>query len=363
MEYRVNKFIDIQPLPDDKTLVLNKRNGQSYELGKKESIVVSLINGKRSAYEISEMCDFFSEEEIINLENQLFELDIISKDNRSLEFNLIKVKIPLFAPNKVFKEGIITNLGYYLFLTINGLFVVSGFFSTLLSVLHGVNEEKIKYIQSFSDLKRFEYIDILFIIAFFTVSLLLHEFGHLIFARKYDINVPDAGFMLYFFVPCAYTNLTFLNYCNDIKIKLKVFLAGTLSDVGLLGLGVTLFYIYAPDLFSKYFLLAVLVSMTSIIGNLVIAFKFDGYYILQTLLNIHNLKKYSIKVVATHIGILLSKFKNRDKKLNLKQDNEYDMNLELLFSVIYAVLSVIYIPVMIASGILMTIIQLGEGLL
>lgn len=363
MEYRVNKYIDIQPLYDDRVLVLNKKNGQSYELGKKESIVISLIDGKKTPYEISELCGFFSEDEVISLENQLFELDIVGKNKHSSKLNLLKIKIPIFTPNKIFKDGIITNIFYYVFTAINGLFVICGIISTLLNMFCGISDDKSKYIQSFGSFQNFEYGDIAYVIIFFVISLMLHEFGHLIVARKHKINVPDVGFMFYLFVPCAYTNLTFLNYCNDKTIKLKVFLAGTLSDCGLLGIAMMLFHLCVPNPISKYFLISALVCMVSIIGNLVVTFKFDGYYILQTVLGVNNLKKVTINVIVTYIGTLLAKFKNRGKKLDLRQCGEMDSNLEFLFSFIYIFLSVIYVPIMIASGVIMTIIQLGGGLL
>ena len=149
MEYRVNNYIDIQPLRDGKVLVLNKRNGQGYELGCRESIVLSLIDGKKTPYEISDICKFFSQEEIVSLECQLFELDIISKEKHRSKLNLFKIKIPLFAPNKIFKDGIITNLFYHIFTAINGLFIGFGIITALLNLICGISDSKIEYIQSF----------------------------------------------------------------------------------------------------------------------------------------------------------------------------------------------------------------------
>ncbi len=364
MEYRVNNYIDIHPLNNDKVLVLNKRSGQSYELGKKETKVISLIDGYRSPSEISKLCECFSEQEIVLLEEQLSKLDIIAKKKRPFKINLLKIKVPLFSPNKLFKEGVVTNIFYYIFVILNGVLTVSGIVCTLLNIFSGIDNDKIEYIQSFGSFQQFKYTDIVYIIIFFAISLLLHEFGHLIVARRHKINVPDVGLMLYLFVPCAYTNLTFLNYCKNKKIKLKVFLAGTLSDCGLLGIAITLFHIYVPYSISKYFLIAALVCMVSIIGNLVITFKFDGYYVLQTILGVENLKKTTLNITMSYILLLFSKFKNRDKKLDLRQGGgQTDVNLEALFSIIYIFLSVIYIPIMIASGIIITVVQIGGGLL
>lgn len=363
MEYRINDYIDIQPLYENKVLVLNKINGQSFELGNKESAVLLLIDGQRTPFEISRMCEYFSEQEIISLEKQLFELDIISKKKQLPKLNLFKIKIPLFSPNKFFKDGILTELCYYIFITINIIFTFAGVISMLINLLYGIDNDKKMFIQSISSFGQFNIYDIIYVIIFFTLSLIFHEFGHMIVARKHKINVPDIGVMLYLLVPCAYTNLTFLNYCNNKKTKLKVFLAGSLSDCGLLGISMTLFHLYAPNIISKYFLFSALVCMMSIIGNLVITFKFDGYYILQTLLDVDNLKKTSMSVVVAYIGVLFSKFKNRDKKLDLRQRGEGDVNLEFLFSVIYIFLSVLYIPIMIGSGVIILFIQIGERML
>lgn len=363
MEYKVNDYIDIQPLYEDKVLVLNKRNGQSYELGNKESAVLALIDGKRTPLEISEICGFFSEEEIISLEKQLLDIDILCKGKKPIKLNLLKVKIPIFNPNHLFKDSKIINTFYYLFTATNVLFIIVGIVSAIVNLLKGISDEKRILIQSISSFQQFKSTDIIYIIVFFLFSLILHEFGHMIIARKNKINVPDVGIMLYLFIPCAYTNLTFLNYCNDKKVKLAVFGAGSLSDCGLLGISMALFHLYAPLMISKYFLIASLICMVSIIGNIVVTFKFDGYYILQTLLDINNLKKTALGVIIVYMGTLFSKFKNRDKKLELRQCGATDKHLEFVFSVMYIFLSVIYIPVMIGSGIIMSIIQWGGKLL
>lgn len=363
MEYRVNNYIDIQPLYDNKVLVLNKRSGESFELGKKESTVLSLINGKRTPSEISRICDYFSEEEIIALEKELSELDIIGKKNRPVRLNIFKVKIPLFSPNKIFKEGVLTNSLYILFITINSMFLLAGVTSTIVNLLKGIDGNKRALIQSFSTFQQWNLFDGAFILCFFVVAILLHEFGHLIVARRYKINVPDVGIMLYMFIPCAYTNLTFLNYCNSKRVKLEVFLAGSFSDFGLLGISITLFHWYSPNVVCKYFLISALICMVSITGNLVITFKFDGYYILQTLLDTSNLKKDCVYVMVSYINILFAKLKNREKKLDLRQQGDFDFNLEFFFSAIYVFLSVLYVPIMIASGIIMIMIQFGENLL
>lgn len=363
MEYRINSYIDVQALDNGRVLVLNKHNGQSYELGKREAAIISLMDGKRTPNEISVLCEFFTEEEIISLEDQLFNLDIIGKKKQHARINLLKIKIPLFSPNKIFKNIIVTNIFYYIFIVINMTFVTSGIICTLLNIVYGMSAEKNNYIQSFSTFQQFEFFDIGYIIVFFAVSLFLHEFGHMIVALKHKINVPDVGIMLYLFIPCAYTNLTFLNYCNDKRVKLKIFVAGTLSDAGLLGIAMSLFYFYAPLAISKYFLISALVCMVAMIGNLVVTFKFDGYYILQTILDINNLKKTTLNIVIAYIGGVFAKIRNRDKKLDLRQYGQTDMNLEFIFSVVYIVLSIIYVPVMIASGIIMTFVQLGGELI
>lgn len=363
MEYRVNKYIDIQPLPEGKSLILNKQNSQSYELGKRETAVISLIDGNRSPLEISEICSFFTEEEIIGLESRLAELNIISKKKSPLKINPFKIKLPLFSPDKVFREGRVTNIFYYLFTVINSLCILVGAGAAVFTLLQGVSAEKTAYIQSLGSFEQFALYDLAYVIIFFILSLLLHEFGHMIVARKHNIKVPDMGVMLYLFVPCAYTNLTLLNYCNDKKTKLKVFLAGTLSDCGLLGIAMTLFHIFAPGAVAKYFLISALLCMMSIIGNLVVTFKFDGYYILRTLLGIDDLKGSSLKTILTHVGILISKFKNRDKKLDLRGKDSTDTNPELVFSILYIILSVVYIPIMIGSGIITAVVQFGGSLL
>lgn len=363
MEYRVNKYINVKRLPNGKSLVMNKQNGQSFELGEKETKVIALTDGRRTPLEISEACGFFTEEEIIDLEAQLAELNIIVKSKTAVKINPLKIKLALFSPDKIFGNGRGTRILYYLFIVINSLLALAGTAATIINITGGIDTEKTAFIQSYASLGQFKYYDIVFALVFFIIALILHEFGHMIVARKHDINVPDMGVMLYLLIPCAYTNLTFLNYCKDKSTRLKIFLAGTLSDCGLLGLSVTLFHLFAPHTIAKYFLISALLCMTSVIGNLVITFRFDGYYILRTLLGIDDLKGYSLNTILTNIGVMIAKFKNRDKKLDLRGKKGTAPDTELLFSVIYVFLSIVYIPIMIGSSILPAAVQFIGGLL
>lgn len=364
MEYRINSFIDIQPLPSGKSVVSNKKNGQTFELGKKETSVLMLLDGTKTPNEISLMCDFFTTSEIVALENQFLELDIIGNSNSKHRINLIKIKFPIFSANKIFPSNkLITKIVYYIFMIFSILFFLIGFSISIFNVINGINVNNQMNIKSLSSFENFEIFDLIYSVVFFSFAIVFHEFGHMIVARKNNLSVPDAGIMLYLLIPCAYTNLTFLNYCKNKSLKLRIFFAGILSDLGLLGLAVTIFNFSPTNVLAKYSLISALLCIISILGNIVVTFKFDGYYILQTLLETDNLQKNSVAIVLAYIKMIFSKIINSNKKISLQQLENTDSNMEFTFSIIYVFLTIIYVPIIILNGLIVFIIQIGGNLL
>lgn len=59
--------------------------------------------------------------------------------------------------------------------------------------------------------------DVIVIYIGFIACLMIHELSHTIAARHYGVNVPEIGIMLYFFIPCAYTNISGINLLKSKK--------------------------------------------------------------------------------------------------------------------------------------------------
>lgn len=361
-EYRISKYVSIHQVSEDKTLVSNRATGKSYELGWKESIVLNLIDGKNSPEIISALCGFYSDSEVIHLEDKFEELGLIEHKGTKHTVNLFKIKFPIFSPDLVFKDKRVINSLYYI-LTYCSLIAVM--LSIPLSIFHamfGTEANRMTMISNFVPQNFMaSAVDVMIIYAIVTLSFFLHEFAHMITAKHYGISVPDMGFMLYLLIPCAYTNLTFLNFSKSDKIKLHVLSAGLFADLGVTGYAILLFHFVPFGYISKYFLYTALFGMVSAFGNLIIFFKFDGYFILEILLQEANLKQVSLQHCRVLLLAMKSTFYNRDKKVKIWATKNCDSAIADAFNVLFTALTISYVPMILGSGFLSLIVwMIGE---
>ena len=202
----------------------------------------------------------------------------------------------------------------------------------------------------------FRMIDILLLYIFFGGCLFLHEFAHAVTARYYSVNVPEIGVMLYYFLPCAYTNISGINLLKNKNQRLVVLISGNLVNVGLIGL----MYMAIPFVSSHiaaYLLALILLNIGTVFMNGMIFLKFDGYYIMEVLVDEIQLKEKSI----TYFRQLITMVVNRDKsfyhRFQEEMRNSQSQYLTNWVYLIYLLLSAAYIPFAIinAAGLLFLI--------
>lgn len=121
---------------------------------------------------------------------------------------------------------------------------------------------------------------LIYILVFITG--ILHELSHASVARACNVAVPEMGFMLFYFNPAFYVNLSGINMIEDKSRKIEILSAGIKLNVlfmfislvcieFLQGSGNSL----AIELLSIYTLL----NLTVVMVNLIPFIEFDGYYI------------------------------------------------------------------------------------
>lgn len=138
---------------------------------------------------------------------------------------------------------------------------------------------------------------ILYILILFV--LLLHEFGHSISAKKFNVNIKELGFGIYSIFPVFYVNLGEawkLNVKKRTIINLSGIYIQLLIGVILLILNLT---------FNNNFIVLGLyhANLTVIILNFNPFFKFDGYWVVSDLLNENNLMKKSNTILKKIITL------------------------------------------------------------
>jgi len=124
--------------------------------------------------------------------------------------------------------------------------------------------------------------------------LIFHELGHSLSSKKYNIDVKEIGFGLYYILPVFYVNLNEV-WKLDKKKRILINLSGMFFQ-----LIAGLFIFLLCQIFKnqeKIFMSLFMVNFIIIVLNLNPFLKFDGYWIVSDLLNENNLSKTSNEIM------------------------------------------------------------------
>lgn len=132
---------------------------------------------------------------------------------------------------------------------------------------------------------------ILGILAAIFVLAAFHEFGHAVALKHYGGQVSEMGFLLLYFQPCVYCNLSDAYLLPEKKQKARVMLAGLFVQLIVTAAAVFIWRITELDtLINRFSFLVAAVSLAVALFNLNPLIKLDGYYLLAGLLNLPNLR-------------------------------------------------------------------------
>ena len=344
----VGTHIDLYPIENNKINLYNRNTQKTYIIGEKEAKVISCLNGEYSVASLQEKCPFYSIEEIEKL-LQLFDDIGVFKEKK--KFNVFKIRFRLFNPNKIIKsESKVTSFLYYFTIIGCPIIFLFGLIFNLLNqtvfLKNPINVEEI-----ISTYLAFNFLEWLVIFICSIISLFLHELSHIFSARFYKVNVPEFGLMLYCFLPVAYTNVSCINLLKSYKQKMVVISSGVLSNLAQIGLCYFFVNICSPYL-AAYFFGIIAVNIGTILVNCFIFLKFDGYYLLEIMLNEPNLKEKASMFMKSCIFALFTKKNSPYKKIYLEQIN-FDKNfLQNLMYIIFAILSSVFVPAFIINSLI-----------
>jgi putative peptide zinc metalloprotease protein len=133
-----------------------------------------------------------------------------------------------------------------------------------------------------------------------------HEFAHGLTCKRYGGEVHEVGFLLMFFLPCFYCNVSDAWLFKEKSRRLLVTLAGGYCDLVLWALAVFLWRLTDPASLPNYLAWVVLsVCGARVFFNFNPLLKLDGYYLLSDWLEIPNLRQRAWGYVAGHLRWLL----------------------------------------------------------
>jgi multidrug efflux pump subunit AcrA (membrane-fusion protein) len=133
-----------------------------------------------------------------------------------------------------------------------------------------------------------------------------HEFAHGLTCKRYGGEVHEVGFLLLFFMPCFYCNVSDAWLFRERSKRLWVTFAGGYFELFLWALAVFAWRLTAPDSLVNYLAFVVLSACgVQTLFNFNPLLKLDGYYLLSDWLEVPNLQQRSAAYVQGWLRRLL----------------------------------------------------------
>ncbi len=195
------------------------------------------------------------------------------KPGKTLEIST-KIYKPFHSPLGFLAQGLFTLFGLILFITNFSSFTIS--FDELYSVSAIVT-----------------------VVLSFFVLIIIHEFAHAVMCRTHGGQVNEFGFLLMYFQPCFYCDVSDAWLFKKKSHRLAVTWAGPYSEILLLVCAVMIWRMTVPGaMIHEVSRLLVIVIWVTGVFNLNPLIKLDGYYLLSDFLEIPNLRDKSFAYVG-----------------------------------------------------------------
>jgi putative peptide zinc metalloprotease protein len=172
--------------------------------------------------------------------------------------------------------------------------------------------------------------------------LVLHEFSHSLTCKHFGGKVSEMGFLLLYFQPCFYCNVSEAWLFEEKSKKLWVTFAGTYFNLFAWGFSTILWRITDTETdLNLFFYVLMIVAGMMVIFNLNPLIKLDGYYLLSDYLEIPNLRKKAF----AYLGSGLRKFflKSRERLVEFSRREKKIFTSYGALSLVYSFLLLVWI--------------------
>jgi putative peptide zinc metalloprotease protein len=131
---------------------------------------------------------------------------------------------------------------------------------------------------------------------------MLHEASHGLTCKHYGGEVREIGFLLLFFVPCFYCNVSDAWLIREKRKRIAVMTAGVWCDLLVWAVAVLVWHVAEPDtLIHRLAFVLLTASGLETLLNLNPLIKLDGYYVLSDWAEVPNLRARSIERAKGHL--------------------------------------------------------------
>ena len=264
------------------------------------------------------------------------ELARLQYQKQSLWSRLLFIKLKGFDPDRLLNRMVkpFRSLFTPHFLVISGLIILWALVVTY------TNWQDLGY--SFSGI--FKVATILKIWAAIFMVVVLHEFAHALTCKHFGGEVHEMGFLLLYFQPCFYCNVSDAYLFEKKPQKLWVTFAGAYGQMFVWAVATILWRITALDTgLNSFIFVIVITSGVTVLFNFNPLIKLDGYYLLTDYLEIPNLRQKAFGYLSSILKYKLFGQKDSNQETSVRAGRIYVWYG--LFSLIYSalLLSVVYI--------------------
>jgi putative peptide zinc metalloprotease protein len=287
-------------------VVKNPESGEFFQIGEQAHFLLMQLDGSRSPCEVcsafeKKFADALSEldlngflqmaarQGLLETANEVERLANPQIDSKppTLNQNILHWRKPFFDPDRLF-NWLEPRIGFFWtawFLVISAssialaaLIVWTNAGELHMRLVHVLQAENAIWI----------------CLTIFTV-VMLHEFAHGLTCKHFGGEVHEIGFLLMFFLPCLYCNVSEAWLFSDRSRRLWVTFAGGYFQLFLWSLAVFTWRVTLPGTFPNYLaLLVVTYSGVETLFNFNPLIKLDGYYLLSDWLNLPNLHERGV---------------------------------------------------------------------
>lgn len=266
------------------------------------------------------------------------ELARLQYQKRVFPGKLLFIKLKGFDPDRLLNRII----KYTRFLFTPYFLVISLFSIFLAVVITILSWADLGY--SFSGIFKIATIVKIWITIFLVV--VLHEFAHALTCKYFEGEVHEMGFLLLYFQPCFFCNVSDAYLFKEKSKRLWVTFAGAYCQIFIWAFATILWRITALDTgLSGFLFVVVITSGITVLFNFNPLIKLDGYYILTDYLEIPNLRQKAFRYIS---ALLKKRFlKQRDLKIEASPRAKKVYIWYGIFSLLYSgfLLSFIFIKV------------------
>ncbi len=258
-------------------------NDKHFKIGNEQKEWLQLFDGNRTFEEIQKSVPSEYIDQLMEYIDKFNLLEGSEKKNKKI--NKFKIKYRIIELDRYLNKisnickiyAFLLNRTFYILLFLNIYLLYLNSSSIFLNFSNLLTSPNIIYIT-------------IFIYFLIFISGCLHELSHAFVAKSNNVAIPHIGIMLFYFNPAFYVDLSGISILKSKSERIKILTAGIKMNNLLLFLTLILFVNSEFTLIKEITSIYIMLTLITILINIIPFIEFDGYFIYSTIISDKNLK-------------------------------------------------------------------------